>query len=181
MAAKLLVAYATKTGTAESVAEAIADVLREQGAEVEVAPAGRVKSVADYQSVVLGTAIRAGRPLAEAVKFTKAHQRSLASTPVALFSVGLEPTDPAPESLENARSFLKPLAEGLNPVAIATFAGNVDASRLSWPLRKLMETIGKSQAKKKGEEAADVFRDFRDWDAIRAWAREIAPLLLTEE
>ncbi len=56
MTTTVLVAYATKYGSTQEVAEAIAATLREKGCEVEVRPAGEVRELEGYSTVVLGAA-----------------------------------------------------------------------------------------------------------------------------
>jgi menaquinone-dependent protoporphyrinogen oxidase len=48
----------------------------------------------------------------------------------------------------------------IKPVAIGTFAGAMDYSNLSWLNQKILKSKGAPEG------------DFRDWNAIRAWARE---------
>jgi menaquinone-dependent protoporphyrinogen oxidase len=55
------------------------------------------------------------------------------------------------------------LSEGfpeIRPVAIGTFAGALDYSNLNWVYKKILKSKGAEEG------------DFRDWNAIRAWARE---------
>ncbi len=60
MGRRILVAYATRAGSTAEVAEVVAGVLRESGAEIEVdvRPVREVRVLAGYDAVVLGTAMR---------------------------------------------------------------------------------------------------------------------------
>jgi len=51
-------------------------------------------------------------------------------------------------------------AAEIKPVGIGTFAGALDYNNLSWIYKKIL----KSKESPEG--------DFRDWNAIRAWARD---------
>lgn len=53
----VLVAYASRHGSTQDVAEVIGDVLREHGAEADVRPAAEVCDLAPYGGVVLGAAV----------------------------------------------------------------------------------------------------------------------------
>ena len=53
----ILLAYASRYGSTQEVAETIAAALREAGLEVELQPIEKVKSLDNYASVVLGAAI----------------------------------------------------------------------------------------------------------------------------
>ena len=61
MTALILVAYATKHGSTQEVAEAIAATLREHALEVEVKPASEVRALDRYGAVVLGAPLYSGR------------------------------------------------------------------------------------------------------------------------
>ena len=67
---KLLVAYATWTGAARSVAEVIGGEL-----DADVMPAKEVKDLSAYRAVVLGGAVRAGKPHPDIAGFLKKHRQ----------------------------------------------------------------------------------------------------------
>ena len=58
MTNKILVTYATCTGSTVGVAEAIGKTLAEQGLIVDVLPMQAVKDLSAYQAVVAGSAIQ---------------------------------------------------------------------------------------------------------------------------
>jgi len=60
MSNKILVAYASRTGSTAEVAKAIGNTLAESGAQVDVLPMQDIKDLAPYQAVVAGCAIRGG-------------------------------------------------------------------------------------------------------------------------
>jgi len=149
----VLVVYATKNGSTRQVAEAIAEALREDAAEVEVGPAGRVlDSPARHDLVVLGGALYSGRWHRDAHRFLKRHRRDIAAgVPVAVFGMGPRTSDD--DAWRHARAQLdRALAKRswLHPVAVTVFGG-VDP-----PRRRDRER-----------------RDLRDWDAIRDWAHRV--------
>jgi menaquinone-dependent protoporphyrinogen oxidase len=166
----ILVAYASKTGSTTEVAQTIGDIFREDDVTVDVRPVKEIKDISPYQAVVLGTAIRMGKPMPEAVKFIQKHRDTLNQMPVACFSMGITLRDNTPENREKAMSYLTPLLSQIDqPVGVEVFAGKVDYRKLSWFWRT-MASYDNSGEMREG--------DWRDWDAIRAWALEIRPLLL---
>src|SRR6266496_2234102 len=77
MTALILVAYATKHGSTQEVAEAIAATLREHALEVEVQPASEVRALDRYGAVLLGAPLYSGRWHGDANRFLKRHRTAL--------------------------------------------------------------------------------------------------------
>ena len=72
MSNKILVTYATCTGSTVGVAEAIGKTLADGGAQVDVLPMQAVKDLAPYQAVVAGSAIQGKRwPVCQPAPFTR--------------------------------------------------------------------------------------------------------------
>lgn len=171
----ILVCYATLAGSTAEVAGAVADILRQAGAAVDVRRAREVRpaDIARYSAVVLGTGCRFGKVYKEAADFVRRHAAALERLPVAYFTVGLTMRpDAPPEKKEEARGYFKPLRDLKEPVAVGQFAGVMDYKKLSAPLRMLL-------SRAQGPEAEHLREgDWRDWDAIRSWARNLAPVLV---
>lgn len=163
----VLVAYASKYGATAEIAEKIGQTLREAGLPTDVRPVKDVTDLAPYRAVVLGSAIYVGRWRKEASGFLQAQEHMLAQMPVWLFSSG--PTgEGEPVQLLQGWRFpgqLQPVADRIRPRDIAVFHGVVDPQKLNpierWMLNNVNSPIG----------------DFRDWEAITAWAVGIADLL----
>jgi menaquinone-dependent protoporphyrinogen oxidase len=164
MNTQVLVAYATKYGATAEIAEKIGQVLRQAGLHTDVVPADRVSDLTPYKAVVLGSAVYIGQWRKEAVKFLKANETVLADKLVWLFSSG-PPGEGDPVELTQGWRFpgkLQPVADRIGPHDIAVFHGAVDVNKLNfiekWMLKNVKAPIG----------------DFRDWEAITAWATAIA-------
>ena len=168
MADRILVAYATKCGSTEEVAQSIARVLRESGLAVDTMPVKKVVDLAPYAAVVLGTAIRMGKPVGESGRFVRRLGWQLRKRPVALFSVGLCPREKTPEKLEEALGFLGSLSDEIEPMAVAAFAGKIDHAKLGL-LFRFAASRDKSGSLAEG--------DWRDWQAIETWAGELVRIL----
>lgn len=193
---RILVAYTTKSGSTAEVAEAVGEVLRQDGAAVEVRPIAEVNGLDAYSAVVVGGPMILGwHP--DAVTFLQKHQETLSRVPVACFMTALSLTrmpethhngfpvfqDPAlakppkradrlnfKERYSAVASYLKPVAEKapqVKPVGVAFFAGKLDFGTLRLFDRLFVQFI---VGAKPG--------DARNWDAIRAWAAGVRPALL---
>ncbi len=163
----VLVAYASKYGATAGIAERIGEVLRDAGLPAEVVPAAKVRDLAPYGAVVLGSAAYMFRWRKEAAKLLKALAAE-AGRPVWLFSSG--PTGEGDTEAftegEKLPKGLIPLADRIGPRDIATFGGVLDMAKLNAFERWVM---GMMKAKP---------GDYRNWEAIDAWARAIAAALL---
>jgi menaquinone-dependent protoporphyrinogen oxidase len=157
MSGPILVAYATRRGSTREVADVIAAHLRASDHTVEVRPADHVEDVARYAGVVLGGALYTGRLHRDARHFLRRHRGALAERPLAVFALG--PMSLSEEDVASSRRQLeKALAHepALHPCAVAIFGGVVDPDKLPFPLSTMPAS------------------DARDWDAIDAWATEVA-------
>jgi len=167
MAVEVLVAFATKYGATAEIAEKIGLVLRDAGLSVDVTPVHRVKDPASYEAVVVGSAVYIGQWRREASGFLKSNEKVLAGKPVWLFSSG--PTGEGdPVSLLQGWRFpkaLQPIADRIKPRDSIIFHGKLDINRLGFVEKWMVNNV----------KAA--FGDFRDWNAITAWAVSIAGAL----
>jgi menaquinone-dependent protoporphyrinogen oxidase len=164
---QVLVAYATKHGGTAEIAERIGEVLRQAGLRTDVLPADRVDDAGAYEAVVLGSGVYIGRWRKEAARFLKTNEQLLTDLPVWLFSSG--PTGEG-EPLELTDGWrlpgaLQSIADRVQPRDIAVFHGVLDEKKLGaiekWTIKNVKAPLG----------------DFRDWDAVAAWAKGIAEAL----
>lgn len=166
MTPKILVAYATRTGGTAPIAETIATTLQAEGLHVDVELIRNVVDVRPYHAFILGSSVRAGSWLPEMIEFMKDNLSHLQNMPVAFFTVCLTLADDTPQNRETVRKYLDPVRQLVNPVIEGYFAGKMDFSRLSLPVRMLVKAMKAPQG------------DFRDWDKIRQWALEAKPHLV---
>ena len=145
----VIVVYATKHGSTQQVAGAVADALRAHGAQLTLGPARAMRDpVAGYGLVVLGAPLYSGRWHRDAHRFLKRHRRELAGVPVAVFGMG--PRSDTPDAWQRSRAQLDRALgkhDWLSPAAVTVFGG-VDP----------------------GERGNRPQRDLRDWQTIRDWA-----------
>lgn len=157
----VLVAYASKHGSTREIAEVIGESLRETGLEVDVRAAAEVDDLGPYDAVVLGSALYSAHWQRDANRFVRRHRAELPQRPVWLFSSG-----PLDWSADRADIPLaEHVARDVEPIGARghrTFGG-----------RLLPDTPGIEPHIL----ATHPTGDFRNWTAIRAWAREIAGAL----
>ena len=155
---RVLVAYASKAGSTAEVAGAIGKRLADTGLAVDVRRARNVRSVDGYAAVIVGSAIRAGQWLSEAVRFVKTHKEALATRKTAFFTLCMTLQQDTPEHRETVAAYLKPVREILEPDTIEFFAGKMDYRRLALAPRLIVKRMKVPEG------------DFRNWHAIGAWA-----------
>jgi menaquinone-dependent protoporphyrinogen oxidase len=164
MDSQVLVAYASKYGATAEIAAKIGEVLRQAGLDADVLSVERVGDLAPYGAIVLGSAVYMGQWRKEAATFLETNEQALAARPVWLFSSG--PTGEGdPVKLMNGWRFptaQQPIADRIKPRDIAIFHGVLDTKKLNLAEKLVI----------KGVKAP--IGDYRDWEAITAWAAGIA-------
>jgi menaquinone-dependent protoporphyrinogen oxidase len=171
MSTTILVAFATRYGSTQEVAEAIAATLREHGLAVDIQPVREVRSLTAYGAIVLGAPLYIGHWHKDAQHFLARHRETLMQRPLAIFTLG--PTEQDESGWENVRIQLdQELANyaWLKPVAVELFGGKFDPAKLRFP-DSLLTILPASPLHKMP--ASDV----RDWAAIRAWADNLVTQL----
>jgi menaquinone-dependent protoporphyrinogen oxidase len=158
----ILLTYATRYGSTQEVAEAIAAILRGAGLNVDLQPMQEVKTLDSYDAVVLGAAIYNAKWNADAHQFLSQHQEALRQRPVAVFALGpLSTSDAA--MVRSRRQLDKELERypWLKPVTVGMFVGKYDPAK---PGLGFFERLMPAS-------------DHRDWNAIRAWANALVTQL----
>jgi len=168
---RILVTYASRTGTTAGVANEIAKTLSERDGQVDVLPMKDVKDLSTYSAIVVGSAIQASQWLPEAVQFIQTHQSTLQNVPVAMFSVCMTLAMPNGEKYrQGVADWVQPVRALVKPVSEGIFAGALDVSKVP--------SLG-DRIKFKMSVALGVWKegDHRDWNAIHSWAEDLHPIL----
>ena len=160
----ILIAVASKHGSTREIADAIAQELRAAGHTAEVRNAKEALTVSRYDVVIVGSGVYAGNWLPEARQYVEQNRERFASIPVWLFSSGPLGEDPQPKGDPEG---LDKLMEQTGARGHQIFVGRLDKSQLGLGERLIVRVVKAPEG------------DFRDWDAIRAWAREIAAAVET--
>jgi menaquinone-dependent protoporphyrinogen oxidase len=163
---KILVAYASKHGSTAEIAQSIGQTLSENHHTVEVLPVETIKHLDNYEALILGSAVYAGRWMKEAVSFLRSHQ--FIKLPIYLFSSGPIGNAEPHELLDGYTipEIVKDLTKDLNIRNVQIFHGKIDLRKLSLAELMLFKSVGAQSG------------DFRRWDAIKVWAQHISDELV---
>ena len=184
---RVLVTYATHTGSTAEVASAIGEEMASV-AQVEVRPMTEVKSIEGFDAVVIGGPMILGWHR-QARSFLRRNRRLLGQLPFAVFVTAMSLTDtgegkvngvqvvvderlPKPPQRRDRLTFkeryarlsryLRPALHSVQPArprSIAVFGGRLEYGRLKWYEVMFVMVVLKAPA-----------GDRRNWPAIRAWA-----------
>lgn len=162
----VLVVYGTKTGCTKGVAEKIGETLTALGHSVQVSAAEKAPGADGFDAVIVGSGVRAGNWHGAVKQWVSANADALKARPTALYTACLTMAS-TPEKADEVRAYTDTLlAEtGIEPVDYGLFAGMNVPSAFSLPERLIMKAMKAPQG------------DFRDMDAVAAWATGLSPRL----
>lgn len=171
MSEKILVTYASRTGSTAGVAEAIGKNLANEGETVDVLPMQEVSDLTQYKVVIAGSAIQSQRWLPEAIQFIKTYQKILSSKPFGIFSVCMTLAMPNGEKYRSGMvKWLDPVRQLVKPIDEGYFAGVLDISKIPGLSNRIKFRLSvKFGIWKPG--------DHRNWNAINDWAKNLKIVL----
>lgn len=163
---RVLVVYASKRGATAEIAHVVADTLTAAGLDADCREAAEVDSLDGIDAVVLGSAVYMRRWRGDARRFLRRHADELAARPFWIFSSGPvgEPRSDADLSWSEPRKLVeRALLLGARDHAV--FGGCIPREPRGMIERRMADGCPPE------------FRDRRDWDEIRRWARAVAAQL----
>ncbi|MEO8611745.1 MAG: flavodoxin domain-containing protein [Chloroflexota bacterium] len=170
----ILIAYASAHGSTAAVGQEIGRVLEERGLNVTVANVKEVRSVRDYDVLVLGSAIHSGTWLPELTSFFHAFEADLASKPIYFWVSCIRVLEQLGEEHVLEHYLDKSTLNKLSIRNIAVFPGKLHLESTDWNERWTLA------ARYDGSTWPSSFDgDFRDWGKIRNWGGLIASELQT--
>jgi menaquinone-dependent protoporphyrinogen oxidase len=192
---KILVTYATNSGTTADVAVSIEEQLQLGGLDAKVFPLNQVESLEGYDAIVLGGPMIVGWHR-EAVDFLKKNRETLSKLPVALFVTCVSLTETGETDLDGVplyvdeklpkapknpdrlsfkekhttvSNYMRPVLKAVpqvEPVSLGIFGGRLEIYRLKWWQALFVMLVIQAQP-----------GDRRNWEAIRAWGSDLANTL----
>ncbi|MDP9885020.1 menaquinone-dependent protoporphyrinogen oxidase [Sinomonas atrocyanea] len=170
----VLIAYASKHGATEEIAERIGSTLTAEGFAATVRAVADVDDVSHFDAVVLGSAAYASHWMHEANAFARRHHTSLAQRPVWLFASGPLGEEKVDKQGRDVREHSEPrefekFADLLGVRGDHVFFGKWDPD--SEPVGLMEKVMDHLPGHPREALPAG---DFRDWDEVEAWAHGIA-------
>ncbi|MFN2212488.1 MAG: flavodoxin domain-containing protein [Anaerolineales bacterium] len=175
MPQKILVTYASRTGSTAEVAELVVKTLADRGMQVDLSPVQDVVDLTPYGAVVAGSAIQNQHWLPEAVQFVETYQAELTRKPFAVFSLCMTLAMRNGEKYRpQVSDWLHPIRDLVPPFSEGLFAGILDIQKIPSSSDRLKFRL------------SVLFRvwtegDHRDWDAIRTWIDDLYQQLVVLE
>jgi menaquinone-dependent protoporphyrinogen oxidase len=161
---KLLITVASKHGSTAEIASALRRELVDDGFECDLVPPLDATDPKQYDAVIIGSAVYAGRWMASARKYAQKHAKALVDMPVWLFSSG--PVGDPPKPGEDDVVELGTLISAVQPIEHRVFAGKIDADSLNLIEKTVLRAV-----------KAPPDGDYRDFDEVAAWGRTITRYL----
>jgi menaquinone-dependent protoporphyrinogen IX oxidase len=139
-----LIVYGTRYGATKGTADEIARILREENVVVKIVNAGeeKIKDIAEYRLVVVGSGMALGNWVSEAEDFLKKFQKDFENKKLALFISSLKPVEEKvgkTDRIDRTRKIGlddKILKYRLKPIMIGFFGGVLDYNKMSFLTRK---------------------------------------------
>lgn len=156
---RILVGHASRMGSTAEIAARIGEQLSAAGHDVDVRPCVDAPPAADYDAVVIGSAIYVGRWLRPATRYLQTQAPALSSRPTWLFQSGPCGAGFDLDAVRIPRA-VRRLSRRIGSAPTATFGGRLERARATGRLSRWMAT-------------GDLSGDFRDWELVRSWTATI--------
>ena len=179
---KTLIIFGTRYGSTASTSQEIAEVLRNEGFDVEVIDAHNkmIDDLTNYELVLIGSGVQMGKWTKEPQKFMKRNNRELQQKKVALFiSSGAASIEQAEGNKdEYEKLYHKQVIEvakkfNIKSIKCGMFGGVWDYNQMGGLARKMLGNL-RDRLKNAGFIGENDIYDTRDIESIRTWAKELA-------
>jgi menaquinone-dependent protoporphyrinogen oxidase len=175
----ILIAYSSGLGSTKEVSEKIGQVLKiHPSVKVDVQSIDDAVDIEQYETVIIGSTVRADRPLANVRDFFARHRFSLPNKKVALFAVCLSANCHSGQQ-KVKDEYLSQITEKypkIDVVSLAAFGGKINFDQLNPVMQLLMKKV---LAKTGIPTVGSV--DTRDWEYITSWAESLKHILKLDE
>ncbi|KAL2071491.1 hypothetical protein VTL71DRAFT_12726 [Oculimacula yallundae] len=166
---KILITYATKTGTARSIAERIqARIIAAGAGSAIIEPVEARPSVDDFDAIIIGSCIHTGSWIKQGKKFVTKHATALHDNPKPTwaFSVGMPPENKFETEEKDVGDWL---SKRIRIQGHKLFWGRVAKEDMGGCFNFFFTCFGLK------------YEDKRDWAAMDEWADGISESLKTEQ
>jgi menaquinone-dependent protoporphyrinogen oxidase len=155
---RILIAYGTKRGATQGLAQMLAAAMEQRGAQVVTTAADDVRDLTGFDAVVVGGSLYMGRWHKDSVRMVKRLAEPLRQVPVWLFSSGPIGDEAAEHPDVPPVDKVAGLMERVGARGHMTFAGALAPDASGLIAAKMAQSMS---------------GDWRDPEAIDAWAEQI--------
>ncbi len=179
---KILIAFGSRYGSSQEIAEKISVLLKDQGLETQLLNLKQVKqknwpSLGGFDGILIGSGIKIGMWTKESKAFLKFMLSSVFNKPVGAFVSCGEAINPKNRSTARERYLSKMLEKyGVNAALYDAFGGVFDlsdTSNLSKMAKKILIAVSKDDPTIKPDQR----NDGRNWEQIKQFALEFSKLV----
>lgn len=156
---RILVVWASRHGSTKEIAEVIHEELVAAGIDADIIEAAKAEDISAYDGLVLGSSVYMTQWEESMRRFIRTHKAELFDKETWTFSVGLSTVNTG-EVGDSSRVGVSQV--GMEQRMNKQFTGCLDPTKLNLRERSIARLGGAVEG------------DFRDWDAIRDWARKVA-------
>lgn len=176
---RALVAYSSKHGHTQAIADRIGEVLADAGHTVHVRDVGTLPRkfvIDDYDAVVLGSPVYAGKHMASLRRFVIERRAILQQRPSAFFSCSLTSAHRTDDARRTARDLVDAFIDetGWRPDHVGLFGGALLYRKYNFLVRFMMKHISRRAG---GETDTSRDHDYTRWDEVDAFATELVQSL----
>ncbi len=179
---KILIFYGTRYGATEGVAGRMAEIIRENGNQVDVfnlkdLPDDKIPDFSNYDGIIIGSSIKIGQWTRDVKKFVGNHSEKLNKFKGKLGFYVCSGYAADPENYEKVKvDYTQTACEKLGVKKLDmydAFGGLMDfteTSRMGWLEKRLLKTVSQMTTGEKAEDSS--YHDLRDWNQIEKFTLE---------
>jgi len=167
----VLITYSSGYGATKEVAEKVSRILAEEPRfKIATISIDDVETIGDYDAVIVGSSVRADRPLANVRDFFARYADVLPEKHLVIFAVCLAANnkDGREKVKQEYLSQITKKYPALAPLRTEAFGGKIDFEKLNPVMQQLMNRV----LEKTGIRTHGTV-DTRDWGFIESWAVDL--------
>jgi menaquinone-dependent protoporphyrinogen oxidase len=162
--ANLLVAFDTKYGQTEKIAEYMCAIARLRGHSAQAVRVSAIGALDDFDAAIVMSPVFMGKHMDSVREFMRRHHDELAARPSAFFSVsgaaGSRLATERANGLQAAHDFVREM--GLRPNVVSAFGGAINYPGLNPIMRFIIKRIAKGKGELVDTSKVQEMTDWRD-------------------